>query len=157
MKRTTAMLLVSMLSMPGAVLAQSQPQEATPAVDPEKMGVDLSRIRRELSEPTQSASDDPRRLSYTVQVFGTAVRVDLLEGFSPSGAVPYGPPTHQEVLDVLTPKEFRSPVFPLSSLAVLAAQHLWNYNKKKQCEAELEEYRRLVMQGVQVAAPRCAR
>jgi hypothetical protein len=69
--------------------------------------------------------------------------------------VPYGPPTHQEVLDVLTPREYRTPVFPLSSLAVLAAQKLFQYNKKKQCEAEIEEYRRLVMQGVAIAAPRC--
>jgi hypothetical protein len=81
--------------------------------------------------------------------------IDLLEGFNVSGPLPYGSPTHQEFLDVVTPREYRTPVVPFYSLAVAAAQKLWQYNKKRQCEAELEEYRRLVMQGVAMAAPRC--
>jgi hypothetical protein len=31
-----------------------------------------------------------------------------------------------------------------------------NKSKKQRCEAELAEYKQLVMQGVNVAAPRCA-
>jgi hypothetical protein len=120
------------------------------------MGVDLSRIKRELAEAeAEEQSGDPLRLRFRVEVVGTAPRIDLLEGFKVEGPVPYGPPTHNEVLEVLTPQEFRSPVVPFSSLAVLAAQKLMQYSKKKQCEAEIEEYRRLVMQGVAVAAPRC--
>ena len=149
--RVLAALLVALLAMPAGVFAQ-QGQ----AVDPSKMGIDLSRIKRELAE-AQEESDDPLRLRFRVEVVGVAPKIDFLEGFSVEGAVPYGSPTHEEVLNVLTPQEFRGPVVPFSSLAVLAAQKLFEYSKKKQCEAEIDEYRRLVMQGVAIAAPRCSR
>jgi hypothetical protein len=151
MRRILAALLVAVVAMPaGAVAQQGQ------AVDPSKMGIDLSRIKRELAEP-EPADDDPLRLKFHVEVVGTAPKIDFLEGFNVEGPVPYGPPTHQEVLDQLTPQEYRSPTVPIFGLAVAAAQKLYQYNKKKQCEAEIEEYRRLVMQGVAIAAPRCSR
>jgi hypothetical protein len=152
MHRLTAVLLVALFALPAGVFAQD-PQ----SVDATKMGVDLSRIKRELAQAqTEEASgDDPLRLRFTVEVVGSAPKIDLLEGFSVDGPMPYGPPTHREFLDVVTPREFRTPVVPFYGLAVAAAQKLWQYNKKRQCEAEIEEYRRLVMQGVAIAAPRC--
>jgi hypothetical protein len=36
-----------------------------------------------------------------------------------------------------------------------AAQQLVNKSRKSECEAELANYRALLMQGVNVAAPRC--
>jgi hypothetical protein len=153
--RGIAVFLVMMLAMPAGAAAQPGP-----TVDPTKMGVDLSRIKRELAEAQaaeEEHGDDPLRLRVRVEVVGTAPKIDFLEGFKADGPVPYGPPTHDEVLDVLTPQEIRSPVVPFYSLAVLAAQKLFQYSKKKQCEAEIEEYRRLVMQGVAIAAPRCSR
>jgi hypothetical protein len=136
----------------------TQPPEATQSIDPYKLGISLSRIRRELQEidTRQQQSGDPLRLEFTVEVHGRAPRIDLLENFPVSGPIPYGPPTHQEVLDQLTPKEFSSPVVPFSSFAFWAAQQLINRSKKQRCEAELAEYKQLVMQGVNVAAPRCA-
>jgi hypothetical protein len=150
--RFVATLLVALLAVPAGTVAQSGQ-----TVDPTKMGIDLSRIKRELAEAPEQGSDDPLRLQFRVEVVGIAPRIDFLEGFSVDGAVPYGSPTHDEVLNVLTPQEFRSPVVPFSSLAVLAAQKLYEYSKKKRCEAEIDEYRRLVMQGVAIAAPRCSR
>lgn len=152
--RVVALLLIAVLALPVGAFAQQEP-----AVDASKMGIDLSRIKRELAQAETSTeeSDDPLRLRYRVEVVGIAPKIDFLEGFSVEGAVPYGPPTHNEVLNVLTPQEFRSPVVPFYSLAMLAAQKLFSYSKKKQCEAEIEEYRRLVMQGVAIAAPRCSR
>jgi hypothetical protein len=152
MRRFTALLLAALFALPAGAFAQE-----SQAVDPTKMGIDLSRIKRELAQADaeEAAADDPLRLRFTVQVVGTAPKIDLLEGFNVSGPLPYGPPTHQEFLDVVTPREYRSPVVPFYSLAIVAAQKLWQYNKKRQCEAELEEYRRLVMQGVAMAAPRC--
>ena len=148
--RFVALLLVAVFAVPAGALGQ-----ATPAVDPTKMGIDLARIKRELAETVTDESDDPLRLRFRVEVVGVAPKIDLLEGFNVEGPVPYGPPTHKEVLHVLTPEEFRSPVVPFYSLAVVAAQKLFQYSKKKKCEAEIEEYRRLVMQGVAIAAPRC--
>jgi hypothetical protein len=153
MMRVIAVLLVALFAVPSEAFAQEKP-----AVDPTKMGVDLSRIKRELAQAqAEDESDDPLRLRFLVEVVGIAPKIDFLEGFNVEGPVPYGPPTHQEVLNVLTPEEFRSPTVPIFGLAMLAAQKLANYSKKKQCEAEIEEYRRLVMQGVAVAAPRCSR
>jgi hypothetical protein len=150
--RLVALVLVAVLALPAGAFARQEQ-----AVDATKMGVDLSRIKRELAEAEASEStDDPLRLRYRVEVVGIAPKIDFLEGFDVEGAVPYGPPTHDEVLNVLTPQEFRSPVVPFYSLAMLAAQKLFSYNKKKRCEAEIEEYRRLVMQGVAIAAPRCS-
>jgi hypothetical protein len=152
MQRITVLLLVATFALPVGAFAQEAQR-----VDASKMGVDLSRIRRELNQtpPEPTAQDDPLRLRFTVEVVGTAPKIDLLEGFNVRGPLPYGPPTHQEVLDVLTPQEYRSPTVDFLGLAVAAAQGLWKYNKKRQCEAEIAEYRRLVMQGVAMAAPRC--
>jgi hypothetical protein len=150
MQRIVTVLLVALVAFPGAAFAQ-QPQP----VDVSKMGIDLSRIKRELAQAEESPSDDPLRLRFTVEVVGTAPKIDLLEGFSVNGPLPYGPPTHQEFLDVVTPREYRSPTVDFLGIAVAAAQGLWKYNRKRQCQAELEEYRRLVMQGVSMAAPRC--
>jgi hypothetical protein len=152
MRRIIATLLVALVAMPAGAVAQ---QEKT--VDPSKMGIDLSRIKRELAEPEADGADDPLRLKFRVEVVGTAPKIDFLEGFNVEGPLPYGPPTHQEVLDQLTPQEYRSPTVPIFGLAIAAAQKLYQYNKKKQCEAEIEEYRRLVMQGIAIAAPRCSR
>lgn len=153
--RFIALVLVVLFALPAGAFAQQQQGES---VDATKMGVDLSRIKRELAQAQASDDpDDPMRLHFNVQVVGIAPRIDFLEGFDVEGPMPYGPPTHEEVLNVLTPQEFRSPVVPFYSLAMLAAQKLFSYSKKKQCEAEIEEYRRLVMQGVAVAAPRCSR
>lgn len=151
MHRLTTFALVALLALPAGAFAQD-----AQAVDASKMGVDLSRIKRELAQAqAEEGTDDPLRLRFTVEVVGTAPRIDFLEGFDVNGPVSYGPPTHREVLDVLTPQEFRSPVVPFYGLAMAAAQKLWQYNKKRQCEAEIAEYRRLVMQGVPMAAPRC--
>ena len=159
MKRLTALLLVATLALPSAAFAQaaqSSPPEQ-PAVDASKLGVDLSRIKRELAEAgSEESSDSPLKLRFTVQVIGVAPKIDVLEGFKVDGPIPYGAPTHREFLEVVTPKEYRAGVFPISSLAALAAQKLWQYSKKKQCEMEIENYRQLVMQGVAVAAPTCS-
>src|SRR5688572_12571873 len=105
MQRFTALLLVAALALPaGAIAQQAQP------VDPSKMGIDLSRIKRELAQaqPDETSLDDPLRLRFTVEVVATAPKIDLLEGFNVRGPVPYGPPTHQEFLDVVTPREYTS-------------------------------------------------
>ena len=151
MHRLTTFALAALLALPAGAFAQE-----AQAVDASKMGVDLSRIKRELAQAqAEEGPDEPLRFRFTVEVVGTAPKIDFLEGFDVNGPVSYGPPTHREVLDVLTPQEFRSPVVPFYGLAMAAAQKLWQYNKKRQCEAEIAEYRRLVMQGVAMAAPRC--
>ncbi len=173
MHRVAALAIVALLALPAFAAArqspapegpagpdtQSAPQESRSArsIDATKLGVSLDRIRRELrqADAAEDAGDGPLKLAFTVEVYGTAPKIDLLRDFPLTGPVPYGAPTHREVLEFLTPQEFRSPVIPFSAVAYWAAQQLWNKSKKARCEEELAEYRRLVMQGVAVAAPRC--
>jgi hypothetical protein len=147
-----ALLLAATLALPALASAQD-----TQAMDATKMGIDLDRIKRGLAETAEDDSGDPLRLRFRVEVVGIAPKIDFLEGFDVAGPLPYGAPTHREVLDVITPREFRTPVFPIAGLAMAAAQKLAEYGKKRECEAEIAEYRRLVMQGVAIAAPRCGR
>lgn len=162
MRRLLAVLLAAHLAAPAASWAQAAPPAASaqpPAVDGSRLGVSLDRIRRELAQAqaADAAPDDGRiRFSFSVEVVGSAPKIDLLQGFSLKGGVPYGSPTHQEVLDVITPREFRSPAVPFSAIAFWAARQLYEKSKKSRCEEELAEYKRLVMAGVAVAAPRCS-
>ena len=166
MHRALALLFAVTLALPASVRAQGtsaaapadQKPEATPQVDASKLGVSLSRIKRELAQAEAAAAmpeDGRLKFSFTVEVVGSAPKINVLEGFPVSGAVPYGSPTHEEVLDVLTPKEFRRPIIPFSAIAFWAAKAIAEKSKKSRCEQELAEYRALVMQGVAVAAPRC--
>jgi hypothetical protein len=167
MRASALLFVVAMLALPGEGFAQQDAGSAAPPAqqvrsaepfDPAKLGVSLSRIRRELrqAEAKEQSGDGPLKLQFTVEVYGTAPRIELLENFPLTGPVPYGGPTHGEVLEFLTPKEYRSPVIPFSTIAYWAAQQLVNRSRKQRCEEELAEYKRLVMQGVSVAAPRCA-
>jgi hypothetical protein len=160
MASVTAAALLFLLAMPSEAQAQqpSANQTHPPAVDPSKMGVSLDRIRRELDqgEVREQRRDGLLSLEFHIEVYGTAPKIDLLKDYPLIGPTPYGAPTHREVIDFLTPEEFRSPAIPFSNLAVWAAQALWNRSNKQRCEEELQEYKRLVMQGVNIAAPRCA-
>ncbi len=138
-------------------------QEAPPAqgaddIDATKMGVSLSRIQKGLrmTESTPERSTSPLRLSFQIQVYGQAPKIDLLKDVDLlSGAVPGTPPTHREVIEFLTPQIYRTPALPISALMGWAAQQLWNHTRKTDCEAALANYRALLMQGVNIAAPRC--
>jgi hypothetical protein len=121
------------------------------------MGISLDRIKRELNQARAVEQETPEgalRLSFTVEVVGRAPKIDLLKDFPLIGPV-YGAPTHREVIDFLTPQAYKAPVVPFYSMAVWAAQKLWERSKKQRCEDEIADYRRLVMAGVAVAAPRC--
>ncbi len=146
-------------AVPSPAQTPAPPAEATPQVDPSKMGISLERIVRGLrfEEAKEQRSESPLKLEYQVQVFGTAPRIDILEGFDIGQGQPlqYGAPTHGDFLNHLTPQAYRSPTVPLSSVAVWAIGQLMQRGTKSKCEQEIAEYRALVMQGVRVAAPRC--
>jgi hypothetical protein len=156
MWRLAVYLVVVSLALPQVALAQQQSPADQPPVDASKLGVSLDRIRGGLRQAEAAeASGTALRLDYRVEVFGTAPKIDFLAGFPLTGPVPGSAPTHREVVDFLTPQQFKSPVVPIYGLAIWAAQKLAERAKKSRCEQEIEEYRQLLMQGVAVAAPRC--
>ena len=96
----------------GTAPAQAQP---SPAIDATKLPLNLSRLHQQLK-----ASTETRRagLFFNVDVFAQAPRIQI---FQPGddlryGPVPFSTPTHQEMIDVATPREFRSPVMDFSNL-----------------------------------------
>jgi hypothetical protein len=44
---------------------------------------------------------------------------------------------------------------PVSAFAAWLAKWAWQESKKSRCEEEIADYRALIMQGVNVSAPRC--
>jgi hypothetical protein len=154
--------LLGGLSAPAWAQSQDPPPPAAenaPAIDATKLGVSLSRIQKGLrtAEAREQRKDDGLRLEFNVQVYGTAPRIDIFpEGTDlVGGAVPGTAPSHGQLLEFVTPPIYRQPAMPLSAFAMLAAQWLTDKSKKSRCEEEIANYRALIMQGVNVSAPRC--
>jgi len=158
MRGLAVLIVVAGLAMP----AFAQDPQPVPAPDPEidatKLGVDLARIQRGLrvAETKEKSSSDGLRLSFSVQVYGQAPKIDVLQGIDLfNGGVPGSAPSHNQMIEFWTPPIYRTPGLPISALAYWAAQQFWEKSKKSRCEEEIANYRALVMQGVNIAAPRC--
>jgi hypothetical protein len=154
-----ALVLLALL-----IPAPGRAQEPAPApatgndIDVTKLGVSLSRIQKGLfiAETRQNDGGESLRLEFNVQVYGQAPKIEVLEGLDLfNGAVLGTAPSHRQVIEFLTPTIYRSPTMPVSALALWAATPLWQKFKRARCEKEIASYRALLMQGIDVAAPRC--
>jgi hypothetical protein len=122
-------------SPPETPQTSGKPQEA---VNPEQLGVSLDRIRLKfqrtgLFEPVFDR--DKLKLSTYIDVVGKAPPLRL---FGPeanvkseltSRAVPFGGPTHRDMLQVMTPQEFRTPAMDMTALLEWLAKQ---FNKDKE-------------------------
>ena len=155
--RTFALwLLMAGLAVPA--MAQDAPAAPDTSIDATKLGVDLSRIQRglRLAETREKSSVEGLRLDFSIQVYGQAPRIDVLQGIDLfNGGVPGTAPSHNQMIEFWTPPIYRTPTMPVSALAYWAASQIWQKSRKSKCEEEIRAYRELVMQGVNVAAPRC--
>jgi hypothetical protein len=107
--------LVLLLGVVGAAPAQ---QSAQP-VDVSRLPIDVERIQEQLQHAyTETEEHRGLNLRYQIEVFGRAPRIDLFtaEDNLVNGPVPYGAPTHREMIEHVTPQEFRSPVMDFSAL-----------------------------------------
>jgi len=130
-----------------------------PAIDATKLGVDLWRIQKGLriAEAKEQETRDGLRVEFNVQVYGVAPPIQIWsEADLYNGHVPGTAPTHRQVIEFLTPPIYRQPGVDFFGMGIMAAMKLWEMGKKAKCEDELRAYRELLMQGVNVAAPRCA-
>ena len=124
----TAVLLFSLIQAVG-VAAQSgsaddpaakgdgaKPAEAT--VDVSRLPINMDRIKRQVRQTTERAESDGLRLRYVVDVFGQSPRIELFGGLENSltGPAPYGAPTHQDMLQIMTPQEFSAPAANFGNL-----------------------------------------
>lgn len=125
----TAVLVLSLTQAAGAfaqggsggqtdVKPDTSARPADPALDVSQLPVNLNRIRNQLRESTVRDESDGLRLRYVVDVFGQAPRIELFgnRDFSLTGPAPYGAPTHNDILQLITPQEHRAPAANFGNL-----------------------------------------
>ncbi len=110
-----AMALATPLAVP---LNAQDAQEAQEQVDVSRLPIDLERIHRQLQQTATREERDGLNLRYYVNV---NTQAPPLVVFGPEdnlvhGPVPYGGPTHKDMLEQMTPKEYRAPVADFSAL-----------------------------------------
>ena len=104
---------------PAANRAATAPAAVQPAeVNVNQLPVDLSRIQRRLRAETARQADNYMNLRFFVDVYAPAPPIVI---FTPQdnlqvGPVPYGGPTHREVIRQITPQEHSAPAADFSSL-----------------------------------------
>ena len=102
-----------------ALVAPAAAQQVARAeLDVSRLPVDLERIQRQLQQTSTREEQDGLNLRYYVNVTTQAPPLVI---FGPAdnlanGPVPYGGPTHKEMLEQMTPKEFRAPAADFSAL-----------------------------------------
>ena len=99
----------------GAAHAASAQQTS---VDVKRLPVDLNKLTQDLRQTAASESHNGLHIRYTVDVYGQAPRVEFFtkQDNLKSGPVPYGAPSHREMIEHVTPIEYRPPVMDFSAL-----------------------------------------
>ena len=126
--RATAIAAVLVLGLVDSAAAQSASPssasadrnrtvqaQAAPTVDVSRLPIDLRRIERSFRAASIREQRDGLNLQYFVDVYGRAPRLVLLtpEDNLQFGPVPYGAPTHRDILFMLTPQEHRGSLYAL--------------------------------------------
>ena len=119
--RITQISLIVLLLMPAGLLAQEQnptPSAQQPAIDVNRLPIDVSRIQRELRQSAERDENEALRLRYFVDVYGQAPPLVIFgpEDNLVDGPVPYGAPTHREMVNQNTPIDYRPMAWDLNSL-----------------------------------------
>lgn len=88
------------------------------SIDVKRLPLDLGKITKELRQSSETENHNGLRLRYRVDVYGEAPRIELFtkQDNLANGPVPYGAPTHREMIEHVTPIEYRAPYADLSNL-----------------------------------------
>jgi hypothetical protein len=115
------------LSLAVSVAAQEKPATS---VDVDRLPLDVSKIQKELKRQADVEERDGLNLRYNLHVYGVAPRLQFFteEDNLTTGPVPWGAPTHQEIINHITPQEFRAPAADFSAFFRWLAER----NKKKE-------------------------
>jgi hypothetical protein len=114
MMQISRMVLLTLLLV-APVQAQSTVQST---VDVDRLPIDVGRIQRELRQSAEKSENEGLRLRYFVDVYAQAPPLVI---FGPQdnlvdGPVPYGAPTHREMVEHVTPIDYRPMAWDLNSL-----------------------------------------
>jgi hypothetical protein len=140
---------------PGSVTAGTPQQTA--GLDADSLPVDIERIQRALAQPPAIRIDGNRPV-FRVEVFGTKPTMeDILGPEFWKGPVQYGGMTHQEFLNMVTPKDVQGyAAFNNKEAATVAATSFllkWALQKavQKYKEAQTERAREAARKEVDAA------
>ena len=93
------------------------PPQQPATVDVSKLPLDLTRVQRALRASDTREEREGLKLNYFLNVYGTTPRIQLFTKADnlAFGRAPYGGPTHNEMLEVMTPQAFRAPAMNLGA------------------------------------------
>lgn len=88
------------------------------SVDVKRLPLDLAKVTRQLRQTAATESHNGLHIRYSVDVYGQSPRIELFTKRDnlATGPVPYGAPTHREMIDHVTPIEYSAPIMDFSSL-----------------------------------------
>jgi hypothetical protein len=88
------------------------------SVDVKRLPLDLTKVTRQLRQTASTESHNGLHIRYNVDVYGQAPRIELFtkQDNLATGPVPYGAPTHRDMINQVTPIEYRAPIMDFSSL-----------------------------------------
>jgi hypothetical protein len=125
-RATMTALAVLLLGPPGAAPAAARPAPAAasqegglpaplPAIE---LPINLERVKRQLEAlPGSEEARSRLKLEFYINVYARAPRFDPLEGFDiHTGLVPYGAPSHAEMMRQWAPRGFDVPVANLGPI-----------------------------------------
>jgi hypothetical protein len=106
--------LIALLVFGGARAASAQQT----SVDVKRLPIDLTKVTRELRQSAATESRTGLNLRYRVDVYGQAPRIEIFtkEDNLTSGPAPYGAPSHREMIEHVTPQEYRAPYADFGNL-----------------------------------------
>jgi hypothetical protein len=110
-KRVAFAALLALIMTP-AVRAQQQ------TIDVSRLPIDLQRIQRELRQSSEREERQGVNIKYMIDVYGQAPPIVLIDPTFDlvHGPVPNSAPTHRDMIDHVTPIEYRAPPADLSAL-----------------------------------------
>jgi hypothetical protein len=156
---------------PGTAATQAQPLPAPPTADQpppsvDSLGMSFARIKRGLRTLPPSTAKTALKLEYYVEVQGLMPPIPLFKpGELTTGPVPFGAPTHRDMMDHVTPLAFKAGTVPISSLAILGVVKLLEWEvqrareerlaKKRQAEIDEErERQRRLKESILLSPPK---
>jgi hypothetical protein len=99
-------------------LAQPAAAQKPADVDVSRLPLNFERLERNLRVSTSTEERDGLNVRYLIQIYGQAPPIIAWrkEDNLVFGPVPYGAPTHREIIEHITPKEYRAPAADFSAL-----------------------------------------
>lgn len=100
---------------------------AQETLDVSRLPLNLDRIQRELRRSAIREEHQGLNLDYVVEVYGQAPPIVFFrpEANLVHGPVPYGAPTHRDMIEQVTPREHRAPTADFGALFRWLGDRAW--------------------------------